>query len=345
MLRVRRGLDRCQARVVALRREEMREALLQPQVVVDWHTPADARRVGHVAVFGLEEREQPALHRRPRDLDGVGRRGAPAQRARHVDVHVARAANAHGACHLRFEIAQIGDTRGRDVGNAVRHGDARHVLAGAGDVARRGSDRRRGRSARRGRRGAGTLHAGVHVRLVVVADVEHVVVALEHSRETSEADVGGAAVAALRDHAHVVAALHAHRRGDARRDRRGVAEQRMNPRDLPRGLRVRRGEHFEAAGRVDGDDLVVRGAHRRIDGVARAERLAATLAGAMPRVERVAARGIRLHRALVLVEQAVADGERPGLVELHRRAHQPILDATDPSCRSSASAVGPVRPP
>jgi hypothetical protein len=51
------------------------------------------------------------------------------------------------------------------------------------------------------------LHAGVHVGLVVVTDVEHVVVALEHARQAAEADVGGAAVAALGDHAHVAAAL------------------------------------------------------------------------------------------------------------------------------------------
>jgi hypothetical protein len=52
---------------------------------------------------------------------------------------------------------------------------------------------------------AEALHAGVHVASVVVADVEHVVVALEHAGEAAEADVGGAAVAALGDDAHVVA--------------------------------------------------------------------------------------------------------------------------------------------
>jgi hypothetical protein len=56
----------------------------------------------------------------------------------------------------------------------------------------------------RRRRGAGALHAGVHVRLVVVADVQHVVVALEHPREAGEADVHRAAVAALADDTHVV---------------------------------------------------------------------------------------------------------------------------------------------
>ncbi len=179
-------------------------------------------------------------------------------------------------------------------------------------------DRHRRRRARGRRRRARALHAGVHVRLVVVADVEHVVVALEHAGQAAEADVGGAAVAALRDHADVAAALHAHRGGDAGRHRRRIAEQRVDPRDLPRRLRIRRREHLEAAGGVDGDHLVVRGAHRGVDRVARAERLAAALARAVPGIERVGPLHVRLHRALVLGEQPVADGERAGLVELHR---------------------------
>jgi hypothetical protein len=55
-----------------------------------------------------------------------------------------------------------------------------------------------------GGRRAGALDAGVHVGLVVVADVEDVVVALEHPGEATEADVDGAAVAALGDHPDVV---------------------------------------------------------------------------------------------------------------------------------------------
>ena len=61
------------------------------------------------------------------------------------------------------------------------------------------------------------LHARVHVALVVVTDVEHVVVPLEHPGETGEADVEGAAVAALGDHA-LVAALDRERRSDSGRD-------------------------------------------------------------------------------------------------------------------------------
>ena len=54
-----------------------------------------------------------------------------------------------------------------------------------------------------GRRRTRTLHAGVHVGLVVVADVEDVVVALEHPGQAGHADVDGAAVAALGQHADV----------------------------------------------------------------------------------------------------------------------------------------------
>lgn len=73
----------------------------------------------------------------------------------------------------------------------------------------------------RGRRRRRTaLDTGVHVAAVVVANVKHVVVALEHARQAAEADVGGAAVAALGDNADVfgdfaLLALDLHRRSDA----------------------------------------------------------------------------------------------------------------------------------
>ena len=106
------------------------------------------------------------------------------------------------------------------------------------------------------------------------------------------------------------------RRGDPGRDRRGVAEQRMHPRHLPRRFGIGRREHFETAGGVGGDQIAVGGAHRRVDGVAGAQRLAAALAGAMARGQRVGAVEARLHVALALVDQAIADGQRALLVEL-----------------------------
>jgi len=90
----------------------------------------------------------------------------------------------------------------------------------------------------------------------------------------------------------------------------------VHPRDAPGRFRVRGGEDLEATGRVGGDQLVATGAHRRVDGVAGAERLATTLAGAMAGVERIGTVQRRLHRALRIVEETVADGEGTGLVEL-----------------------------
>ena len=46
------------------------------------------------------------------------------------------------------------------------------------------------------RRGGRALNAGVHVRLIVVAEIYHVVTALHRAGERLEADVVGAAVAA-----------------------------------------------------------------------------------------------------------------------------------------------------
>ena len=103
---------------------------------------------------------------------------------------------------------------------------------------------------------------------------------------------------------------------DAGGDGRPVAEQRVQPGQLPRRLGVRRGEHLEAAGGVHRDHLPAGGAHRRVEHVARPERLAAALAGAVARGQRVRPAHPRLHRPLLGLEQPVAGHERAGLVEL-----------------------------
>mgnify|MGYP003694499833 CR=1 FL=1 len=193
--------DRAAAR--ARRRTGARSASAACRYSVDRHLAPDASvRAVTSPCSRLEQRKEPASRRRAarRLIVSCGCR-APAERAGHVRCECSARRRCFIACvTLRFEIAQVRDARGRDVRNAVRHRDQRHVLAGPEDVARRSRpDRRRRRGARRGRRRAGALHAGVHVGLVVVADVEHVVVALEHPRQAAEADVGRAAVAALRD--------------------------------------------------------------------------------------------------------------------------------------------------
>ena len=66
----------------------------------------------------------------------------------------------------------------------------------------------------------------------------------------------------------LLASLHPHGGGNTGGDRGRIAKQRVQPRDLPRRLRIGRREHFEAARGVDRNELAVRRAHRRIDRVA-----------------------------------------------------------------------------
>ena len=204
----------------------------------------------------------------------------------------------------------------------MRHRDQRRALALAEHVPRFGADRLRGRRSGGRWRGARALHARVHVRLVVVTDVEHVIAALEHARQAREPDVHGAAVAALADDAHVLTALRPQCRGDAGRHSGRVAEQRVDPRDPPRGLRIGGGEHLEAAGGVRRDHPPVRGAHGGIQGVARAECLPTALAGAMAARDRVRPLLAGLNGALLGIEQAIADRKAARLVVPdHRRLH------------------------
>src|SRR4029079_10588280 len=103
---------------------------------------------------------------------------------------------------------------------------------------------------------------------------------------------------------------------------------------------VGRREHLEASRGVGGDQAIAGGPHRRVDGVARAERLAAALAGAVAGVERVAALDRGLHRALLGREQPIADGEGAGLVELDLLVHHATFAGTGPTSRSRFSATG-----
>ena len=351
------GLYQADALSPLLGRKKMGKTPLRFQIILHGNPPADLLAAGDNAVLGLEQRKQPALDREPRQPDRVVGGRAPAERTRHMNMQIARAMNAHRLDYLVLEVVQIGDRGGGDIGDAVSDGDLGHALAGAENIARLRTHGRRRGGARRRRRRRGTLYAGVHIGFVIVADIEHVIVALEHAGQAAEADVGGAAIAALRNCAHLGPAFHAHGGGNAGRDRGGIAEQRMQPWSLPRGFRIGRGEHFQAAGGVNGDQIVVGGAHRGVDGVARAQRLAAALAGAVAAGERIGALGRGLHRALFLRNEPVADRESALLVEVQllRRVHRyrAIVHRISPYSaafsaawlrrRSRFSAVGPER--
>src|SRR5215467_9545436 len=89
----------------------------------------------------------------------------------------------------------------------------------------------------------------------------------------------------------------------------------MQPRDLPGGLRIGCRKYFEATRGVDRDELARGRSHRGVDGVACAERLAASLAGAMTAGERVRSIDRGLNRTLALRYQPVANGEGALLIE------------------------------
>ena len=217
------------------------------------------------------------------------------------------------------------------VRHVVRDGDRGHVLALlrlpealVADGARGGAGRERG--------GPGALDARVHVRLVVVTDEEEAVPALERPGERLQPDVIGAAVAG-EDHNRdlllrrkgVPAAQRPLRGLHAARDRSGVLEGDMDPRDGPGRGRVARRRHLEAPGRIDDDDRLLDGAQ---DG-AHHDRDAAALA------ERVTA-AQRLHPVLVADEC---------LQTRHGSPLRPTYGGASPSKRPAMSAGCRSRPP
>src|SRR6516165_12310435 len=89
----------------------------------------------------------------------------------------------------------------------------------------------------------------------------------------------------------------------------------MQPRDLPGGLRIGCRKYFEATRGVDRDELAGGRSHRGVDGVACAERLAASLAGAMATGECVRSINRGLNGTFPLRDQSVTDGKGTLLIE------------------------------
>jgi len=111
----------------------------------------------------------------------------------------------------------------------VRHGQTRHVLSLTEHVPGSGPTASWSPCAPLA---AWRLNAArrVHVRLIVVADEEDIVIAFEHAREAPESNVDGPSVARLRDDANVVHALDLHGGRDAGGDGRRVPEQGVKAR-------------------------------------------------------------------------------------------------------------------
>src|SRR5262249_38025996 len=204
---------------------------------------------------------------------------------------------------------------GRDVWDAMRDSDLGDALTLPKEVAWLLAEGRRRRGPCGWRSCRRALHARVHIAFVIVANVKNVIIALEHARQTLEANVGCAAIPTLGNRSRLGAAFHSHGGRNTGGNGCRIAEQRMQPRNLPRRFGIRGGEHLEASRGIDGDEIAAGGAQGGVNGVARPESLPTSLASAMPAGKRVRTIDRRLHRSLRLADEAVAHRESPLLVE------------------------------
>src|ERR1700688_2346291 len=92
------------ARVFMAALEQMRKTALQFQIILHRNLAADLAHLRDLAVLGLEDRVETALDRQPRQPDRVVRSRPPAERARHIDLDVARAVDRHRLDYLALEI-------------------------------------------------------------------------------------------------------------------------------------------------------------------------------------------------------------------------------------------------
>ena len=105
------------------------------------------------------------------------------------------------------------------------HCDAWQIFALTENVAGFGSDCLGRCSAGGGGSRTRALDSRVHVRLIVITDVEHVIVSLEHARECSETNIHSGAIAALADHANFSASFSVKGRCNTGCNRGSVAKK------------------------------------------------------------------------------------------------------------------------
>src|ERR1700693_6065709 len=108
--------------------EEMRVTPLWSEVLLDRDSRPDGRHADHLAMLGLEDREDARFLRQAREPDRLAGCAAPAQRTGNQDVDVAGSMKGHGTLHLRLQVSQVCDGCGCDVGDLVRHRNQRQAL-------------------------------------------------------------------------------------------------------------------------------------------------------------------------------------------------------------------------
>ena len=213
------------------------------------------------AVDDLVQRPDAGLDCHFADLGEHLGRILPAARTRRHDIDERRTFGVDRAVRFFVEVLEVAEKSGLgNIRDVVRRHDLGQILLVLLLADRAGAGRRGGR-ARKARRRGRALNAGVHVRLVVVAEIYHVVTALHRAGERLEADVVGAAVAAdgeelvgIVDPALALEDIVS--RLDAAAGRRCILEGRMDVGVLPCGERIQEGGNLKAGGRVADDRLV-----------------------------------------------------------------------------------------
>ena len=233
------------------------EPALHGQVV--GHRPLDGRvevAVRPLLRVVLPDREEPGLDDPPAQLDRHRGLVDPALLARRVAVQEGRAHVVEALAGLVHQVDGVAHRRGGHVAVRVSLGHhlgqvLRRQLLALGD---RLAERRERGHARvgRGRRG---LDAGVGVALVVVADEQRVVVAVQRAGDRPEADVRGRAVARHHQDVRVrarVPALPDHRLVAGRHaggERAAAGDRGVRPRHRVRRAQVGGVGHVHAPGR------------------------------------------------------------------------------------------------
>lgn len=263
----------------------MAEAALHPEVF--FHRALLLRLVAQVphAVDDLKEGPDAGLHGQLADLRQLLCGVLPPSGAGGHHVQEAGAGGVDGFFCLGVQVPEVADEGRlghiRDVVGGDDIGQVLLVLGLAGDHgAHRGS-----RCLGKAGGGGGALDAGVHIRLVVVADVGQVMAALHGPGERLEADVIGAAVAAEGDELDlaldrslalegVVGRLHAGHGGA------GALKGGVDVTVLIGRVGVEEGADFQAAGGVadHGTVLFLQGPQHAPDGDACAAPGAETVA-------------------------------------------------------------------
>ena len=182
---------------------------------------------------------------------------------------VGRTVGVHGLLNLRHEVLGIAQGRRRGIGDAVRGHDLEHaLLAALAAVEVLAGGRVRRLHAVGGQ--TGLLNAGVHIRLVIVADEDRLIVAVDHAGQSLQADIGRAAVAGEAHNVVVLKTLCLRTGQNAAHRGRRTGEGRNHAVDIHGHMRIDKGNRRHAVRRNHRDRTLTQHLQRQADRQGRA---------------------------------------------------------------------------